>query len=281
MSEAKIVSVMQMLCDDFLDMDSLRQLLEQVLTDVVITPSNAAVAGDTDTAEVYGIEEHIALMRRVSAEVTRSPFNPGDIFVLAGDMVDAGPGSICFEVVRVLYHNWSTEFLSTLQSDEVAGSEDEEVFEMVRKTGRRRLPGHAIDMGSLLDELGRLNAPEGLSHLGAQRTGLDHLGAVHEGLWAATFGYKYSIPIEIKASLAKSGIKTEVKWHKGDSLYARLLEIRPVAAWKELRDDEGVVYYGSPTQDARISELQKHMETNAHSQRRLILTLNSFASIYA
>ncbi len=131
-------------------------------------------------------------------------------------------------------------------------------------------------MGTLLDELGRLNAPEGLSHLGAQRTGLDHLGAVHEGWWATTFGYKYSIPMEIKVGLAKSGITTEVRWHKRDSLYARLLEIRPVAAWQELRDDEGVVYYGSPTKDARISELQQHMQTNPDSQRRLILTLNTF-----
>ncbi len=169
MSQAKIVSIMQTImqtvCGDYLDMDNMRDLLEQVLTREEITQSNATLTDDTDTAEVYGIELHIALMRRVREQIMRSPFNDGDITILAIEMAAAPSGPIFFEVVRVLYQNWSTEFLWHPEPDEsagsVAGSDDEGVFEAVRKTGRRRLNGHAIDMGSLLDELGRLNAPEG------------------------------------------------------------------------------------------------------------------------
>jgi hypothetical protein len=201
----------------------MRDLLQQVLTGEEITQSNAALPDDTDTAAVYGGEVHIALMRRVREEIMRSPFNEGDITILAIDMVAAPSGPIFFEVVRVLYQNWSTEFLWHPEPED--SGESQEASRELRRNSRRVFalrPG--AHLGGLLDELGRLNAPEGLSHLGAH----------HTGYWSRMMGYDYSIPMVIRGWGHKPGYATQVRWKKGGSLENAVAGQRRTDDWWEL-----------------------------------------------
>jgi hypothetical protein len=69
MSVAKVEDLMNHMGEYYLDLHSLTRMLAEVLDDAVVTGTGAATQVDThDTAEVYGSEAQIALMRRVLEE---------------------------------------------------------------------------------------------------------------------------------------------------------------------------------------------------------------------
>jgi hypothetical protein len=125
-------------------------------------------------------------------------------------------------------------------------------------------------LGSLLDELGRLNGPEGLSHLGAH----------HTGFWSTVGGYDYSIPMVIRGWGHDPGYETQVRWKKGASLAEAVLGQRRSDEWWELKDDHGAVYFSKrkPQPALRnMNALQQDMETDAKSKIKLILTCKDYS----
>jgi hypothetical protein len=68
-------------------------------------------------------------------------------------------------------------------------------------------------MRGLLEEL------RGLSVTKVEKLNeLNHLGSVHTFGWNAMWGFKYSIPLEIREKGAKKGENTQVRWKEGWSL---------------------------------------------------------------
>jgi hypothetical protein len=127
-------------------------------------------------------------------------------------------------------------------------------------------------MRGLLEELRGLGAAEVTAVNAASE--LTHLGAVHRFGWNAMWGFKYSIPLEIRQPGAKQGQHTHVRWKEGWQLIYALSAMRPWHDWSELRDDAGAVYWrtaGDEKGNELLAGLQREIEQNADSERRLIL----------
>ncbi len=125
-------------------------------------------------------------------------------------------------------------------------------------------------MRGLLGEMGRLRAGN------AQTGGLSHLGAHHTGILSRAWGYNYSIPLTVFAFGATVGNQTKVFWKWGKTLESAVKDKYGQNQWWELKDDEGVVYYSFRTPALALADfaaLQREMENNADSKRRLLLTL--------
>jgi hypothetical protein len=122
-------------------------------------------------------------------------------------------------------------------------------------------------MRGLLTELRALNAANAASEL-------THLGAVHTFGWNVMQGFKYSIPLEIWEPGKKRPQRTNVRWKEGGQLIMVLATQQPWHDWSELRDDTGAVYWrtvGDEKGNELLAGLQREIEQNAHSERRLIL----------
>jgi hypothetical protein len=158
-----------------LDMGDLINILQHILEEErVITQSEATLQAD-DTAEVFGDDAQIALMRRILAifehwDEQHSP-EPGVITALDGELDGAEEGPMFFEMVKILWENfyrhWD-EYIQSNQSSDEMGSDSDEMsggsedgHEHVRRTGVRRLSGfrrRQTDMGALLKHLKNLYA---------------------------------------------------------------------------------------------------------------------------
>jgi hypothetical protein len=127
------------------------------MNDVVITQTNPAIRTG-DTAEVYGNEAQIVLMRlmgRVVEEACVGVWNVETVARVAADMDTSGRGPIYFEVIKILYEHWRsrmTVWLDSGESGESGGSDGDGDAEMhVRNMGRQRVGG-----GYMRALLGRL-----------------------------------------------------------------------------------------------------------------------------
>ena len=101
----------------YLDLHSLTRMLSEVLDDVVITQTNPAIRAD-DTAEVYGSEAQIVLMRRVLEEACRGVWNVETVATLAAELAGAARAPIYFEVVKILYEHWSLKMTAWHEAGE-------------------------------------------------------------------------------------------------------------------------------------------------------------------
>jgi hypothetical protein len=167
------------MCRFYSGLGELTRMILALLDDRVITQTSPPLRA-ADTPEVYGSEAQIALMRRIRDAVLaewQGVTVRAEIDALDGDVVDTGQsqGPMFFDIVIILWDNWireqrelwlvseSSESESSESGDGSSdaemggGSEDEAMdsHEMVRRTGRRRLPGGFIqrDMGTLLTHL--------------------------------------------------------------------------------------------------------------------------------
>ena len=147
MSEAKVESMLHRMFEFYPDLHSLTGMLKEVLNDVVITQTNPAIRTG-DTAEVYGSEAQIVLMRlmrRVVEEACVGVWNVETVARVAADMDTSGRGPIYFEVIKILYEHWRsrmTVWLDSGESGESVGSDGDGDAEMgVRNMGRQRVGG--------------------------------------------------------------------------------------------------------------------------------------------
>ena len=159
MSEAKVESMMHRMGEFYLDALSLTGMLKEVLNDVVITQTNPAIRTG-DTAEVYGSEAQIVLMRlmrHVVEEACVGVWNVETVARVAADMDTLGRGPIYFEVIKILYEHWRRKMTvwhdaGESSGEESGGSDGEGDAEMgVRNMGRQRVGG-----GYMRALLGRL-----------------------------------------------------------------------------------------------------------------------------
>jgi hypothetical protein len=92
------------------------------------------------------------------------------------------------------------------------------------------------------------------------------------------WGYKFSIPMEVRESETSIGWTKTVRWKEGNHLIDAIAEFRPWHDWAELRDDTGAVYWRTAADSKQGNEaltgLQREIEQNAGSKRRLILVCN-------
>jgi hypothetical protein len=144
MSGAKMLNTINFMCRFYSDLHNLTRMIPELLDDRVITQTSPPLRA-ADTPEAYGSEAQIALMRRIrdavladwQEETVRTEIN-----ALDRDVLDTGESQapMFFDIVIIL---WDSE-------DEAMDS-----HEMVRRTGRRRLPGSFMerDMGTLLTHL--------------------------------------------------------------------------------------------------------------------------------
>jgi len=97
---------------------------------------------------------------------------------------------------------------------------------------------------------------------------LKYLGAVSSDAWSAVVGYKYSMPLEIRiGSVDMQAEKRTVRWKKGETLERALGRLRGracKAAWVELKDDQGAVYF------SKKLSLREHIPYLVDSDERLL-----------
>jgi hypothetical protein len=176
MSGAKVLNTINFMCR-FYGLGELMRMILALLDDRVITQTSPPLRA-ADTPEVYGSEAQIALMRRIRNAVLaewQGVTVRAEIDALDGDVVGTGQsqGPMFFDIVIILWDNWIREMRELWESESESessesgdgssdaemggGSEDEAMdsHEMVRRTGRRRLPGGfgGRDMGTLLTHL--------------------------------------------------------------------------------------------------------------------------------
>jgi hypothetical protein len=174
MSADLVLKTIHLMSRFHLDMGDLRDILQHILEEErVITQSEPALQAD-DTAEVFGDEAQIALMRRILAllqpwDEQHSP-EPAVITALDRDL-ETEEGPMFFEMVKILwgnfYKHWDEHIQSHVSSDEMGSDSDEmsgsseDGHEHVRRTGVRRLSRfrhRQTDMGALLQRLQNLYA---------------------------------------------------------------------------------------------------------------------------
>jgi hypothetical protein len=128
-----------------------------------------------------------------------------------------------------------------------------------------------VHMRGLLAGMGELHGLSGSNEL-------RHLGAHHTFGFHAMWGYKFSIPMEVRESETSIGWTKTVRWKEGNHLIDAIAEFRPWHDWAELRDDTGAVYWRTAADSKQGNEaltgLQREIEQNAGSKRRLILVCN-------
>jgi len=182
MSGAKVLNTINFMCRFYSGLGDLTRMIPALLDDRVITQTSPPLRA-ADTPEVYGSEAQIALMRRIRDAVLaewQEETVRAEIAALERDVLDTGQsqGPMFFDIVIILWGNWILQYREGLvhesesessesESSESGdgssdaemggGSEDEAMdgHEMVRRTGRRRLPGSfgGRDMGTLLTHL--------------------------------------------------------------------------------------------------------------------------------
>ena len=175
MSGAKVLNTINFMCRFYSGLGDLTRMIPALLDDRVITQTSPPLRA-ADTPEVYGSEAQIALMRRIRDAVLADwVTGRAEIDALDGDVVDTGQsqGPMFFDIVIILWGNWILKYREWLEAEsesessesgdgssdaEMGGDSEDEAMdshEMVRRTGRRRLPYSFVngDMGTLLTHL--------------------------------------------------------------------------------------------------------------------------------
>ena len=157
MSQDMVINTICWISRYYLDFDQLTKLIPEILNDRVITQTAPTIRAD-DTAQVYGSEAQIALMRRIRDAVLAER-DPDTIYAMRAQVASVEEGPMFFDVVKILWASWVGEYILSLQYTNVSdasvdGSSDDNVdmddgsesdadtphnFGNVRRTGNRRL----------------------------------------------------------------------------------------------------------------------------------------------
>ena len=177
MTEAVVEGMMRRICRWQSSLTDMFGILTQELDHVVIMNN---VRDDT-TADVYGSEDQIALMRRIYETLQEDPWDQVSVLARDAEVAEAGRGPLFFNLMVIIYKHWSARWkgedepdsdgeddddddMSEPSEDEddddvSEHSEDEDDDDMTEAgvSHRHEFPMRAgVDMGAMLNQLQEL-----------------------------------------------------------------------------------------------------------------------------